>query len=72
MKKLYTMDGCVNCFKAKKHLESQKIEFREINILQTPKAPNQLKDLIGEVYAPVLVTESGVLQGEDIIKFLGY
>ncbi|QHE50791.1 glutaredoxin family protein [Pontibacillus sp. HMF3514] len=70
MKKLYTMDGCMKCFKAKKQLESQNIEFREINILQTPQAPNQLKDLIGEVYVPVLVTNNKVIKGLDIIEYL--
>ncbi|MYL35030.1 hypothetical protein GLW08_18200 [Pontibacillus yanchengensis] len=69
MNLLYTMDGCKNCFKAKKHLQDLNISFEEVNILQEPNSHQRLKELVGEVYAPVYVTDQDVFKGLDILNY---
>ncbi|MFC0523764.1 glutaredoxin family protein [Pontibacillus salicampi] len=68
MNVLYTMDGCINCYKAKKHLDSYNISYKEINILEQQEAANTLINLIGEVYTPVYVTTNNkILKGKNIL-----
>lgn len=56
---LYTITGCVYCYKATEHLMKEDISFLEINILNEPARSRDIKRLVGEVKVPVLS-----LQGE--------
>ncbi|MCA1031500.1 glutaredoxin family protein [Bacillus timonensis] len=67
MNTLYTMDGCVRCYKAVNHLTDQHISFIEINVLENPLAAMEIKRITGEVVLPVLICESRVLKGEEIL-----
>ncbi|PTL39080.1 glutaredoxin family protein [Alkalicoccus saliphilus] len=67
---LYTIDGCSVCEQARQHLTQQTISFKERNILHTPEAQKELKELIGEVYAPVLKSEKGIYRELDILNYM--
>lgn len=57
---LYTIDGCVRCFSAKKLLENKGISYIEKNVLHDDQAKLELIRLVDEVIAPVLVnTKNG-------------
>lgn len=65
---LYMMDGCPICAQAIQHLNEKDIPFKRINILEKSSARNELKELIGEVYTPVLIHEKGVSIGRNIME----
>lgn len=65
---LYTMDGCLSCFKAKQHLIQNNIYFIEKNLFTDLNAALEIKDLLGEVTAPVFVDGAFILKGSDILR----
>ena len=67
---LYTIDGCVQCFKVKSILNEYNIIFEEKKLLEHQKAANELLTLIGEVRAPVLKSERFILSGKRLIHYL--
>ncbi|MFC7322476.1 glutaredoxin family protein [Halobacillus campisalis] len=69
MNVLYTMDGCSVCARAIHHLNKRDIPYRVINIFEENSAKKELKELIGEVYTPVLVHDEGLSIGRDILEF---
>ncbi|KGX90532.1 glutaredoxin [Pontibacillus halophilus JSM 076056 = DSM 19796] len=69
MTTLYTIDGCIKCFQAKRYLQEQGIPFQEINILKVPEAIPELKETAGEVVTPVLHDEATVLIGLNILNY---
>ncbi|MCA0984984.1 hypothetical protein LCL89_13150 [Halobacillus yeomjeoni] len=71
MNTLYTIHGCSVCARSRKHLIQEEIPFEEVNILNTPMAQRNLKEHIGEVYTPVLVTNESVVKGKDILTYQG-
>jgi glutaredoxin len=66
---LYTIDGCAICAQAKQHLNQQIIPFKEMNILHTPDAQKELKEVNGEIYTPVLKSDKGIYRGLDILNY---
>lgn len=68
MNVLYTMDGCPVCAKAIHYLNKKEIPYKAINIFEEKNAQHELKELIGEVYTPVLVHEQGLSMGRDILQ----
>ncbi|WP_243292344.1 glutaredoxin family protein [Bacillus sp. FJAT-47783] len=66
---LYTIDGCHICAKVKGHLREKNVSFKEVNVLEDRKGAQQLKELIGEVYTPVFVSEDKVMKGLGILMF---
>lgn len=65
---LYTMDGCLSCFKAKQHLIQNNIYFIEKDLFTDLNAALEIKDLLGEVTAPVFVDGAFILKGSDILR----
>jgi glutaredoxin len=65
---LYTIDGCVNCYKAKQHLIQNNISFIEKNLFTDRDAASEIKELLGEVVTPVFVNGHVVLTGNDIVE----
>ncbi|XQY92954.1 hypothetical protein ACNRWW_05925 [Metabacillus sp. HB246100] len=63
---LYTIDGCVECLQARKHLLTANIEFREKNFLKDRKSATEVFTLVGEVIAPVFVDGGKIVKGLDI------
>jgi arsenate reductase-like glutaredoxin family protein len=65
---LYTIDGCVNCYKAKQHLIQNNIPFTEKNVFIDENSASEIKELLGEVVTPVFVSGHVVLKGKDILE----
>jgi arsenate reductase-like glutaredoxin family protein len=55
---LYTIDGCIKCYKAKRLLEDNGISFTEKNILHDVDGRNELKKFVNEVIAPILIDKN--------------
>jgi glutaredoxin len=64
---LYTIDGCVDCHKAKQHLIKNNISFIEKNLFTDRHAASEIKELLGEVVTPVFVNGHVVVKGHDIL-----
>ncbi|WP_257348308.1 glutaredoxin family protein [Pseudalkalibacillus decolorationis] len=64
---LYTIDGCVNCNKAKQHLIENNIPFIEKNLFTDSRAALEVKELIGEVVTPVFINGPVIVKGSDIL-----
>ena len=63
---LYTIDGCIKCHRAKKYLTKKDIPFIEKNLLLDKEAASQLKELLGEIVAPVFVSGGSIIIGSEI------
>ncbi|MDO6655866.1 glutaredoxin family protein [Anaerobacillus sp. 1_MG-2023] len=63
---LFTITGCIDCYKMKQHLKERNIPFVEVNLMEQPE---RLKDLIkvaGECQVPFLVKGEEALFLEDL------
>jgi glutaredoxin 3 len=64
---IYTKEGCPYCSAAKKHYTDNGIEFKEIDVFNTPGAKDKVLELTsGEAIVPVIVGD-----GETKIGFGG-
>jgi glutaredoxin len=66
--KLYIIDGCVSCFRAKQHLINIKIAFKEINLFTQAGAASELKKLNGEIITPFFFDGFNKVHGDEILK----
>lgn len=68
---LYTITSCRNCQNAREHLQRLNIPYREVNIMENIGAAALIKHRVGEVIAPVLIGDDGVLYGEELLTWKG-
>jgi arsenate reductase-like glutaredoxin family protein len=64
---LYTMDGCITCYKTRKYLEKHQIFFTEVNISQEPDKASEVIALLGELNVPVF-RYGNITLSKDIIN----
>lgn len=64
---LYTTPGCPKCHDVRLYLQNQSMEYTEVNLLQDPKAAQQMEQELGEVYAPVLWKNEQFIDGETYL-----
>lgn len=61
---IYTKEGCPYCAAAKLHYTEQGIDFKEIDIYETPAAKDEVLRLTGgERIVPVIVENGKVTTG---------
>jgi glutaredoxin 3 len=64
--KMYTKQGCPYCAAAREHYTGQGIVFDDINVIDNPKAQEELLALSGgERIVPVIVDNGKVIVGWD-------
>jgi glutaredoxin len=66
---LYTIDGCIDCHKAKQHLMQNHISFLEKNLFHDKHAALEVKEILGEIITPLYVDGAVILKGTEILKF---
>ncbi|MFZ3591829.1 glutaredoxin family protein [Bacillus sp. DJP31] len=62
---LFTIDGCTKCFKAKKLLENNGVDYIEKNVLHDLDARTELIELVNEVIVPILINKGN----NEILKW---
>lgn len=65
MVKVYSTNSCPWCVKAKKYLESNNIEFNEVNVSEDMDGRKEMVTLSGQMGVPVLNINGNVIVGFD-------
>lgn len=60
---LYTSPACAYCHMAREYLKSKKIDFKEYDVSDNPKAYNWVKDNVGQMATPVLDINGTIILG---------
>lgn len=74
MIKVYTTDSCPWCDKAKKFLQSQNLEYKELNVQDDMEAREEMIKKSRQMGVPVLDIDGNIIVGFDkpaILKALG-
>lgn len=74
MIKVYTTDSCPWCDKAKKFLQSQNLEYTELNVQDDMEARDEMIKKSRQMGVPVLDIDGNIIIGFDkpaILKALG-
>ena len=74
MIKVYTTDSCPWCDKAKKFLQSQNLEYTELNVQDDMEAREEMIKKSRQMGVPVLDIDGNIIVGFDkraILKDLG-
>ncbi|NME83969.1 glutaredoxin family protein [Clostridium sp. SM-530-WT-3G] len=74
MIKVYTTDSCPWCDKAKKFLQSQNLEYTELNVQDDMEAREEMIKKSRQMGVPVLDIDGNIIVGFDkpaILKALG-
>jgi glutaredoxin 3 len=62
---LYTSPACAYCHMAREYLKSRKVEFKEYDISDNPKAYKWVQDNVGQLATPVIDINGTVILGFD-------
>jgi glutaredoxin len=66
---LYTITGCSKCHRVKKYLEKSNLFFEEVNITENPDRAEEVNELLGEFYVPILLLKDRtVIKGDNLEK----
>jgi glutaredoxin len=66
---LYTIVGCSKCHRVKEYLEMSHLSFEEVNITENPDRAEEVIQLLGEFYVPVLLYKDyTVVKGDNLEK----
>lgn len=62
---VYTTTTCPYCDMAKRYLKENKIEFKEVNVQNDPKAATEMVEKSGQMGVPVLDINGQIIIGFD-------
>lgn len=62
---VYTTTTCPYCDMAKRYLKENKIEFKEVNVQNNPKAATEMVEKSGQMGVPVLDINGQIIIGFD-------
>ena len=62
---LYTSPACAYCHMAREYLKSKKVNFKEYDIADNPKAYQWVKEHAGQIATPVIDINDTVILGFD-------
>lgn len=62
---LYTSPACAYCHMAREYLKSRKVEFKEYDISDNPKAMDWVREHVGQLATPVIDFDGTIVLGFD-------
>lgn len=62
---VYTTTTCPYCDMAKRYLKENKIEYKEVNVQNDPKAATEMVEKSGQMGVPVLDINGEIIIGFD-------
>jgi glutaredoxin 3 len=63
MNTLYTSPGCAYCHMAREYLKSRKVNFKEYDISDNPKAYKWVEENVGQLATPVIDIDGTIILG---------
>lgn len=65
---VYTLPTCSFCKKVKEFFDKEKIEYKEVDVSESPEAQEKIAELTGQIGVPVITKGDEIVVGYDLPK----